>query len=68
MQIAENLAKKYKMKQMGKVSAKTGGGVEKTFKKILENTVESVIETVQLKDIYMVFMLHIDENFDEDLL
>ena len=50
------------------VSAKTGQNLDKAMNKLLGEIVRKEVETIPMKDIYMAFLLHLNDNFDDDLL
>ena len=50
------------------MSAKTGNKVESAISDFTLETAQDLIEVIPLKDIYMQFLLHLNEGFDDDLL
>ena len=64
---AEQLAKEHNMIFM-EVSAKTGENVDKAMNKLLDEIVRKEVEIIPMKDIFMTFLLHLNDNFDDDLL
>ena len=50
------------------VSAKTGLNINKAMTKFAEETLESKAIHVPARDIYMNFLLFLNEDFDDDLL
>jgi hypothetical protein len=50
------------------VSAKTGQNVRETFRKFIRKIIESKVDVIPLKDLYMNMLLCVNEDFDDDLL
>ena len=50
------------------VSAKTGDNIHETLDKFIFDVAKKYIVPVELKDIYMTFLLSFYDNFDDDLL
>jgi hypothetical protein len=50
------------------VSAKTGKNVEETIREFIIKIIRSKVDCMSLKDTYMMMLLHINEDFDDDLL
>jgi hypothetical protein len=50
------------------VSAKTGQNVRETFRNFIRKIIESKVEVIPLKDLYMNMLLCVNEDFDDDLL
>ena len=65
--MVKELRNKYKIRHE-KVSAKTGENVEDAINKFLYEVLWEKAELVPLKDIFMSFLLHLNEDFDDDLL
>ena len=61
------LAKKYKM-QFAEVSAKTGSNVNRAIDDLVEGIVRGQLNVLPWKDIYMQWLLFLDEDCDDDLL
>ena len=61
------MAKKFNMK-FAEVSAKTGDNIHETLDKFIFDVAKKYIVPVELKDIFMTFLLLLNENFDDDLL
>ena len=53
--------------KFAEVSAKTGKNVEAVFSELVLNIVKEELAFPR-KDIYMTFLLHLEDNFDDDLL
>ena len=51
----------------GFVSAKTGENTEKVIREFAFNILKKKVELIQLKDTYMTMLLHLNEDFDDDL-
>ena len=50
------------------VSAKTSENVEKTMNEFIVRTAKRKAHILPLKEIYMTFLLRLNEDFDDDLL
>ena len=54
--------------QFAQVSAKTGSNIESTINDFIEEIVIDRMSIVPWKDIYMLWLLALNDNFDDDLL
>ena len=50
------------------MSAKTGSNIESTINDFIEEIVIDRMSIVPWKDIYMLWLLALNDNFDDDLL
>jgi hypothetical protein len=50
------------------VSALSSKGVEEAFSRFVLEIVKDDVSLVRLKDVYMSFLLQLNEDFDDDLL
>ena len=61
------MAQKYGM-QFEEVSAKTGNSVARALDSFIERIVKKKKRLLPWKDIYMLWLLSLNEDFDDDLL
>jgi hypothetical protein len=50
------------------VSALSSKGIEEAFSRFVLEIVKDDVSLVRLKDVYMSFLLQLNEDFDDDLL
>jgi hypothetical protein len=61
------IAEKHKM-MTREVSAKTGENVEPAVREFVIKILKKKVKLAHLKDIYMTMLLHLNDDFDDDLL